>query len=526
MKASGRTRARVGALITSATLGLGALVATSPADASIAAPSGLKAAQVASKGVALTWSKTGEDAYRVRIATDSAMTSGVDRWDVRGNYFEWTHTDPNPSISSPRLTPGKTYYFEVKAITDEPISSDRVNLSTYSKAVAVTLPKTGASELKPVNLTTTTGGANTISISWRTRGPGVLYKLRYTQDASLGVTSWRSVTLDAAGGMVTGLAPSTKYYFRARVMNAAGDGISDYSSAAVTATTPATTPSPGLSVVSYNVLKATSGTNWAGRRGPVAENIKARQPDVLGLQEATPLTDGTEGGVKQYDDIVNLLGNEKFSLVTRAGSSGTKIVYNTERLSVVDTGVKMLYVYGAAERYAVWAILEDKLSSKTFFVINTHLEPGSQTDSTNNSVRIRQAGEVVDLISAHAGGRPVVILGDMNSSRAAKPYNGQYAVFTGAGFVDPLDNATANWASGANATAEHIFDAQYNSYNGMEKEARLTSYPIGTNIDYVYVSPSIRVAEWRTMVKLDTTGSFVGTIPSDHNLLHVSLHLP
>lgn len=519
-------RSRLGAALTTLALVLGGLVATAGSAQAAAAPANLRAAHVATKGIGLTWNVTGEDAYRVRFSTSSSMKTATDTWDVLGNYYEWTRTDANPGALAPRLTPGKTYYFQVKAVTRSASSATRKDLSGYSKPVAVTLPKTGLPEIKPVGLKATPGGGDSMHVSWRSRGPGYSYVLRYTTDPSAAVLKWKSVKMDSPGGPVTGLAPGKRYHFRARVIDANGTGQSPYSSTGFSATTGASTSSPALSVVSYNIQKAYAGTGWATRRKPVAANITSLKPDVLALQESTPGTDGTANGAKQYDDIVNLLGSSKYALTTRAGSSGTKIVYNTERLSLVTAGVKALTTVGTATRYASWATLKDKRSGKTFFAINTHLEPGSNASSAFNDARIKQSREVLALIDQHSGGRPVVITGDMNSSRVATPENGQYRTFTSAGFVDPTNNPSSTWLAGSDAAAEHLLDVEYNAFNNRERKARRTAFPVGTNVDYVYVSPSIRVASWRTVVKVDTNGSFVGTIPSDHNAIATMLHLP
>lgn len=522
-----RARARLRAVALAATTGLvlsGVLVGT-PAAQAVPAPSGIRAALVATQAVGLTWDVTGEDAYRVRFATNAAMTSGVDTWDVRGNYFELTRTDANPTVSAPRLTPGRTYYFQVKAVKDRPSSGDRAKLSSYSKAVAVTLPTTGVPELEPAEVSATPAGPDGIHVSWRDRGPGASYVVRYTDDPSAPLPQWRSVTLDAAGGVVEGLAPDRRYWVRVRAVDSGGNALSEYSAAGPAATTGSPTSSPALTAISYNVRKIGSTSDWAARRSAVASTIKAAQPDVLGLQEASPLTWATNKK-RQYADLMTLLGS-RYALVTSgAGTSGTQLAYDTTRLTVLDSGSSRLYKRGSALRYAVWAVFRDRTSNTSFFAISTHLEPGSQTSSTLNSVRIRQARQVRDIARSRAGGRPVVILGDMNSSRAARPRNGQYDVFTEAGYVDPLDNRSGSWASGANATAEHVVDGRYNGVNGLARKARLTAYPLGTYIDYVFVSPNVRVASWRTVVRLDATGSFVGTIPSDHNLLQVALHLP
>lgn len=520
---SSRLRARIGVFIGSTALLMSGAVVTGGAAHAIDPPTGLKAVDVASKGVALKWSTTGQDAYRVRMSTSSSM-SDPEAWDVLDNYYEWTRTDASPSQRAPRLTPGETYYFQVKAIKRAADSGDRDSLSNYSKAISVTLPTTAMPELKPVKVKATAGGATSLHVSWSDRGPGYSYVLRYTPNPDKSVLEWSSIKTDRPTVTLKGLTPGRTYYFRPRVIDSAGKGQSPYAAAGPSKTTLETTPSPGLSIATYNVRKRYSDADWTARRKVVASNITTTAPDVIGIQEAIPTTYGVNGK-RQYADLMDLLGDPYAYVTSGAGSSGTQLAYNTNRLTKVKSGIKMLFELGSAERYAVWAILKDKVSAKSFFVVSTHLEPGSTTTELN-TVRIRQAQDILKVVEDNSGGRPTVIVGDMNTSRTAEPNNGQYLTFTGAGYVDPIDNDVANWFSGKDAIAEHIVNAEYSSANKLERIALLSSFPNGTHIDYMYTSPSIRVAVWRQVLKLDTTGAFVGTIPSDHNLMQMTVHLP
>lgn len=525
MTSSPLSRLRTRALATagSVALMLAIVVATEAPAQAIDPPSGLKAVDVASKGVALKWSTTGQDAYRIRMSTSSSMSS-AEAWDVLDNYYEWTRTDASPSQRAPRLTPGKTYYFQVKAIKRAADSSDRDDLSSYSKAISVTLPTTALPELKPVKVKATAGGATSLHVSWSDRGPGYSYLLRYTPNPDKSVTKWSSVKTDGPTATLKGLTPGKTYYFRPRVIDSLGKGASPYADAGPSGTTLESTPSPGLSVATYNVRKRYSDADWTARRKAVASNITTAAPDVIGIQEAIPTTYGVNGK-KQYADLMDLMGDPYAYVTSGAGSSGTQLAYNTDRLTKVKSGIKMLFELGSAERYAVWAILKDKVSDKSFFVVSTHLEPGSTTAELN-TVRIRQAQDILKVVEDNAGGRPTIIVGDMNTSRTAEPNNGQYETFTGADYVDPIDNDVANWFSGKDAIAEHIVNPQYSSANKLERKALLSSFPNGTHIDYMYTSPGIRVAVWRQILKLDTSGSFVGTIPSDHNMMQMTVHLP
>jgi endonuclease/exonuclease/phosphatase family metal-dependent hydrolase len=520
---TGRTRlaaSRFGALALTLALAVGSTVTTTAPASAASGPGGLRATEVSARAIALTWSKMGEDAYRVRFSASPNMSS-PETWDVIGNYSEWSRTDGNPTVAASRLSPGATYYFQVKAIKKATTSSGRTDLSSYSSPVAVTTSDSDDKpELAPAQTKATAGGADSLFVSWRTRGPGVAYQLQYKTSGD-----WASRYFDAPGGVLDGLAASTTYQLRVRVVEKGShDALSDFSDTWSAATK--TASSTGISVVSYNVRKPTGSPTWNQRREIIAASIKAQSPDVVALQEATPVSVTVDGKkVRQYTDVLNLLGS-KYDYVNNDSTSGSRLAFDTTRLSKVSEGSKILAKLGSSRRYAVWAVLKDKVTGKSFFVINTHLEPGSNKSSKYNNVRIKQAKQVLALVDKYSGGRPVVVTGDMNSSRSAKPNNGPYIKYIKAGLIDPLDNATGSWASGENAIAENIVDAEYNSFNAYASTARRTSYPIGTNVDYILVSKDVRVSLWRTVVNLDTAGKFAGTIPSDHNLVTATIHLP
>jgi len=518
-----RAFGRVVALAAGFGLVLGGAVSVTNTAQAASGPQHLRATEIAGQAIGLTWDSMAEDAYRVRMSTHSDM-SGAKSWDVLGNYFEWTNLNPNPDKSSARLKPGKTYYFQVKAIEAASSHSARGNLSSYSAKLAVKTSTTAHPELKPVQLKATPS-TTSMYLSWRTRGPGVRYLVRYSTSTSPSVLKWKKTTFDVAGGTLTGLKENTKYYFRVRVLDAAGKALSKYSSTSKATTR---TTSPALTLLSYNVNKV-SNTNhpWEDRRDAVAANILTQSPDVIALQEASPLTvigaDGAE--VTQYDDLIQRLGSP-YTLATRKGSSGTKLAYNTSRLTVDEASATSLTTLGSATRYAVWAVFTDNKDGSKFFVLNTHLEPGSDSVESYNQARAAQAQEVLQLIADHSEGLPVVLMGDFNSARTAVPQNDPYLAFTGAGLVDPIDNGTASWAAGRNAAAKNLVDPEYNSYNGYETKARRTSFPEGTYIDYILTDARIQVAGFRTVVTLDRNGDFVGPIPSDHNALVATVLLP
>jgi endonuclease/exonuclease/phosphatase family metal-dependent hydrolase len=492
----------------------GSVSSSAPAIAA-SAPDGLHVTSVAARGVGLTWDATPQNTYRVRFSTSPDMASAKS-WAFEGNYFEWTRTDANPSLSAARLLPGGTYYFQVKAL-----DRNRADLSGYSSRLTVTLPADAFPELPPVNLEATGDDADSVHLSWSTRGPGVRYKVRYTDNPDAALADWSSADFPSAGGPLSGLKAGTKYSFSVRVVDAAGNPLSGYSNTWSGTTVGA--GSPAIVVTSYNIHKTGSGPAWSARRIAVRDNILSQQPDVAMLQEAVPPKVSVNGSkIPQYQDILNLLGT-KYDYATSAYSSGTHLAFDSTRFKLGDSGVKKLYKYGKQPRYAVWAILQDRRTDKRFFALTTHLEPGGRAAKYNRA-RVKQARQVLALIAKYSRGLPVVVGGDTNSSRANKP-NGPYNAFVGGGLVDPLGYAQDTYISTRPGIAEHRVDLEYNSYNGFSRTAKRASYPVGTRVDY-FVVRGLRVAEQRTVVTVDTNRQFIGTIPSDHNLITLTVHLP
>jgi hypothetical protein len=92
--------------------------------------------------------------------------------------------------------------------------------------------------------------------------------------------------------------------------------------------------------------------------------------------------------------------------------------------------------------------------------------------------------------------------------------------------VDPLGNTYKSWYPSGAATAEKVVNRRVNSWNGFERVVRQgdpgTS---GAYIDYIFTS-KMRVSLYENVAKIDALGSYVGTIPSDHNMQFATVGLP
>jgi endonuclease/exonuclease/phosphatase family metal-dependent hydrolase len=491
-------------------------------------PSGFKVVSTAANAIAVSWNKVdGADGYRVSFAVDGGSAK---TWDVTTTNFALTKLTGNPTdTSTARLTPSTRYQLRVKAIAAGSgyTSTNKVvkDVTSYTSWLSATTDDADAlPEVPPVSLKATQASGTSLYLSWTSRGPGLKYRVRYGTDRSLTDANSDTAVFSVAGGELTGLSPNTTYYYKVRALELAGSDASAYSAVA-SGTTPGASFVPGFTVASYNILKTGAGPSWTKRRAAVAANILAAAPDVLGAQEAlqTKVAGVKGSSVPQWQDLLDLLGS-KYKVATTTNSQGTRLYYNSSQFSLVKSGAKGLTTIGTYTRYAVWAILQDKISGKQGFFVSTHLEPGSNTSAAAKAARKQQAAEILALVKAQAGDLSVIVVGDLNSSRSSATTNGAYQTFRAGGLLDPVGNSDDTWFPSEQPVAEHLIDVAYNSFNALERRARRTAYPVGTSVDQILVSSDLRVAQRQTVVSVDRNRKFVGTIPSDHNMITATIH--
>lgn len=519
------TRRRLALAVVGAVLGF-SLVAAPPASvltlanaASYSKPSGLSAT-VAAHAVGLHWKAVrNAPAYRVQFSTRSDMKTFKTK-DVVGTYLEWTNLDPSPSAKSARLKPSTTYYFRVKVI-----SLAKANLTSYGKKLKVkTAPAKSLPELAPVALKSSVQSTSSRYISWSSRGPGVLYRIRYGTTSKLELGKSKLASSTASATVLKGLVSGTKYYYKVRTLSTAGAYLSGYSKTS-SFTVSKTYNSPAIKVATYNVCSVACDLSvhlWSARQPAVIATIAAQSPDIIALQEMdrSLLADLLDG--------LNAASSRAYMTTdppSRGGSGTTKLAYDTSRFSMASSdhgSVALTAGDSGTRKWAVWAILTDKLSAKKLFVVSDHLAAGVEWQE----LRKVQTGEVVAMVAAkNTDNLPVVIAGDFNSGRDYKPSNYVYDVLTAAGYLEPLGNTNNSWTPARTATAEHRVNLDYNTFNNFEAYARRSKYDNGSAIDYIWHSPKVRVAVSAVAVDVDTAGRFVGLIPSDHNMLTATVHL-
>jgi endonuclease/exonuclease/phosphatase family metal-dependent hydrolase len=397
------------------------------------------------------------------------------------------------------LSPSTTYYLRVSAQNVDGVTSPP------SGSVSFSTTAIGFSEPTPV-LAVGSNTSTSLTPTWQPATAGLSYQVQVDTDSVFDNPLDETVAKPTA--TFEKLHTDTTYSVRVRAVASDGAAASDWS--AVVSRNPAA--SQPLTVGSYNVLKAANKKSWVKRRGPVAKTILGEDPDVMGLQEATPVH--VPGGLRQFQDVRRLLGSN-WALTTSPGEA--HIVYNTDRLTLISQGYDVLEGSNTrgVQRYAPWGVFEQKSTTKRFLFMNTHFLP--QNGAHAKALRASAARQMVATINkVNVDNLPVVIVGDFNSGGNRDSSNAVYRTFT-ADYIDPLVN------TGKLGDAEQRIRTYLKTVNKFKRTApRDTTAPM---IDQIFVS-SMRVAEYEVVAKLDSAGRFVGTIPSDHNMIRATVYLP
>ena len=173
----------------------------------------------------------------------------------------------------------------------------------------------------------------------------------------------------------------------------------------------------GINVMTFNIRydnPEDSLNNWSYRKENAANAISFYDVDILGTQEVLH---------NQLTDLKSLLpGYEALGVGRKDGKEKgeySALWFKKNRFSLVKSGYFWLSQTpevagslgwdGACERIATWAILKDKRTNKSLFVLNTHF------DHIGKVARSESVKLILDRINKISGGLPVVVTGDFNA---------------------------------------------------------------------------------------------------------------
>ncbi|AMV40931.1 fibronectin type III domain-containing protein [Planctomyces sp. SH-PL62] len=257
-----------------------------------AAPIALAAAPAAPTKINLAWTDlaTNETGYKIERSTD-----GV-------NFTLLQSLSANSTTYVATVTFGATYYFRVRAANGD----DSAPSNVVSAAGAPVVPAA------PLGLAAVAVSGVQVNLTWRNDSDDVQgYRVERSTD---GVAFTAVGTTTSTSFSVTGLSPTTAYWFRVKAYNAAGDSAS---SAVATASTTALLPAAptGLTAVPlsnsevrldwtdnsdnetrFDVERSFDGVNFTAYGSPSAD-----QTSVVYGYPSQPIASGTYFRIRAYN---------------------------------------------------------------------------------------------------------------------------------------------------------------------------------------------------------------------------------
>ncbi|MBN1480018.1 endonuclease/exonuclease/phosphatase family protein [candidate division KSB1 bacterium] len=264
-----------------------------------------------------------------------------------------------------------------------------------------------------------------------------------------------------------------------------------------------------LDVMSFNIRYGTAqdGANsWPYRDELVFAVLQDHDPDIVGLQEALKFQiDAILANVPAYSmlgvgrDDGDSLG--EYSAILYKPSRFEVKESNTFWFSDTPDVIASKSWGNDIVRICTWAHFSDKVTGKSFYIYNLHLDHRSQTS------RVKSTELLAKKIAGQAEDSPFIVTGDFNAGE---------------------DNQAITFLKNPNPPEflQHVLPftdsfrvihpekAEVGTFNGFEGEKT------GDKIDYVFVSAHIKVLH--AAIIHDNKG---GHYPSDHFPVHARLLL-
>jgi endonuclease/exonuclease/phosphatase family metal-dependent hydrolase len=519
-------------------VGTTAVATAPPAAAALAAPS-VKLA-FGDRSLTVAWGVvSGATGYTVQYGTSSTLAK-----------YTSVNAGTKTNILIPKLTNGITYYARVVAVANSSKSVSRILSAVpddgYPRALTVTavpagqhairVSWTGQGRATKVGVIAGSEGSITRHVFRSAWHPATTTSITLTVPpevrAQLGTGSGNPIFVKVAtyNSLTAGTAmPNVKNEAAAYRLSLAGT----YTWAG--ATTPTGTK---VRVATWNVNSVSAsaglpGHTWRDRRTKVAAGIGYSGAALVGTAELTTADAGLGTGVRQWEDLRNLLAkpengsyaiaNSVTSATTRGAANttvGAHLFYKSGVLTREDGGfvsprrdLGLAWPSALTDRYISWARFRVNATGARFYAVAVHL-PANAGATSYASLRAQEIAAVDRFISARAGGLPIVVMGDFNSS-FAEVSNGPDSVLVGRGYYD---TAAAPTRYNARVSTANITNQVDNlGVRGYPFTPYTYRYP-APRIDYILVKNA--PGSWRYANQLVLSGGrfdprYQG---SDHNL--------
>ena len=350
-------------------------------------------------------------------------------------------------------------------------------------------------------------GTAGLTVDWRKASRATSYDVFVSR--SYGMSKAKRYRTRSTSKTITRLRQGTSYYIQVRAVNGKRVGSRSARVGHTTIRRMEKAYGPTYRVMTYNLCSAVCG-GWSTRQPWALERIAAYRPDVVATQESSRLTTPVPG----YEQAIYMSAKRllyKSSRFTVAPLSGkvpdkpgvdptTKCTPSWDGLT---TGWVFLGRHDKGCRYAVWAVLIDKVTGDHTVFVNAHTVAGVST--LRDQQRKQEISTLTRFIQVKFDGAkvPVIYAGDYNSHKN-RTLDSLRSVFHRQGYYDSYDLAMV------------LRQQHYNSFNGFDRRAKV-SYKWGDHVDHLWIRPDEgRILKWNNGARI-VRGTMVAPIPSDHS---------
>lgn len=307
---------------------------------------------------------------------------------------------------------------------------------------------------------------------------------------------------------------------------------------------------PSIPFVVAEVFHTILQTNFRARAEAIADEIADANPQVIGLQEVstfyiqtpgdspsenstpaeeividfyTVLSDALEARGMYYDDFSVANSDVELPMVNpdsptflsdvRMVDHDHVLVLRDYQASEVLAGNYITYLdlnigNVPVEFIRGFVIVDVDVKGETFRFVNTHLEVCSEPDSIFRVVQSAQMQELlstIDYFQELLGSKPVIMVGDLNSSPEDVPGNYEHSVFGQLPYVPPYMQAVA-----AGYLDSWLLQSKYDEgyTHAFEETIDDSNDTLETRFDHIFLDPDYLVID-------KVSSDVIGDEPSD-----------
>ncbi|MGF9661892.1 endonuclease/exonuclease/phosphatase family protein [Arthrobacter crystallopoietes] len=457
-------------------------------------------------GFTLAWDAvSGANRYEVRYSTRSDMAGAPVIEKVNSRYLG-------------DLEDATTYYVQYRALYREPGSDyGEYVRSAWSPSLKATTQANYPGAFTPLKAS---GGQDSITVSWNRTADTTHYTVKIADNMAMTLRPRTFSNITGTSLKITKLTHGSRSSMPSFVrVYAHNKTYKTRTSVRLTAypAAPAVGGSEPLSVASQNLMcascKVTGAPHWNTRKLTHLKTIKAKNPDVLLLQEAMNVNIPGTANTKAMTDFQARLKSLGYALDRTPEKAGTKhywnrIAYKGSKYTLVKRGTFALPTpAGQDRRGAAWVALKSKKTGKIFYAVSFHADPKLPLTGTVSKTSLI---ETIDrqMKAINTRNRAVIVGGDLNSSFYQLPSNAPHEAFIKAGWTDTASSAAKT-------------DFLYPTTNGYRKQQTSTF----GRIDYVFTKNIAGTVSYENVLDIDAAGRLRSTPGSDHNMVLAKLKL-